>query len=237
AGPPRRLGRLLLVLILLGLVAAIAYAMMFMPKAEPKGKDEGGRTGQAGSASSAPAAQPPTDKPSPEKSKESAPASSSKPDPQSSGPDLAKGFVLRKDLEGFQLAVASGWDRQGKNGRGQVTYSGGKFDLIVVPGRDTVEATTGDPLEYQRENERELQPFRDSSWATSSGMRQVSVGDRISAEGQFTWFEGDDEVFVRNSAMLIDGRYHVVMVKGPESERDEVTRLFEQAVATYQPKI
>lgn len=42
------------------------------------------------------------------------------------------------------------------------------------------------------------------------------------------------ELYVRNVAVLIDGRYHVVQVRGPEGERDEVTRLFEQASATYQ---
>ena len=34
-------------------------------------------------------------------------------------------------------------------------------------------------------------------------------------------------------AMLVDGRYHVVQVSGPEAERDEVTRIYEQATATY----
>ena len=88
---------------------------------------------------------------------------------------------------------------------------------------------------YQRENERELQPFRDSSWATSSGMRRIEVGGRTMAEGQFTWRDSDGrEVFVRNLAMLVDGQYHVVQVLGPEAERDEVTRLYEQAAETYQ---
>jgi hypothetical protein len=35
--------------------------------------------------------------------------------------------------------------------------------------------------------------------------------------------------------IVVDGRYHVVQVRGPEAERDEVTRLYEQAAATYQP--
>jgi hypothetical protein len=55
------------------------------------------------------------------------------------------------------------------------------------------------------------------------------------AEGQFTWTNDQGrEIFVRNVAILIDGKYHVVQVRGPEAERDEVTRLFEQASATYQ---
>jgi hypothetical protein len=56
------------------------------------------------------------------------------------------------------------------------------------------------------------------------------------AEGQFTWQNSaGSEVFVRNLAIVVDGRYHVVQLRGPEAERDEVTRLYEQAAATYQP--
>ena len=88
---------------------------------------------------------------------------------------------------------------------------------------------------YQREHERELQPYRNSSWATATGLRTIDVGGRTMAEGQFTWTDGSGrELFVRNLAMLIDGRYHIVQVRGPEAERDEVTRLYEQASATYQ---
>ncbi len=34
-------------------------------------------------------------------------------------------------------------------------------------------------------------------------------------------------------ALLLNGRYHIVQVRGPDAERDEVTRLYEQAAATY----
>jgi len=90
-------------------------------------------------------------------------------------------------------------------------------------------------MAYQRDSERELEPYRASSWATSSGLKTIEVGGRTMAEGQFTW-TGEDggELYVRNLAVLIDGRYHVVQVRGPEAERDEVTRLYEQASATYQ---
>ncbi|EFE67599.1 serine/threonine protein kinase [Streptomyces viridosporus ATCC 14672] len=89
-------------------------------------------------------------------------------------------------------------------------------------------------MAYQRDDERELQPYRDSSWATSTGLKTIEVGGRTMAEGQFTWTGGDGgELYVRNLAALIDGRYHVVQVRGPEAERDEVTRLFDQAAATY----
>ncbi|MDQ8704306.1 protein kinase [Streptomyces sp. LHD-70] len=237
---PKRLGRMLLVLILLGLVAAVAYAVLFMPKAEPRGSegsDTGGRTGQAGSASSAPAepGQGGAGQDAPGDGNEESPTSQ-RPDPQSSGPDVPEGFELRKDPEGFRVAVAKGWERRGANSRSQVAYGSGQFELIVVPGRDKATGRSSDPLYYQREREVELQPFRDSTWATSTGMRRIDVGGQVRAEGQFTWTDsGGDEVYVRNAALLIDGRYHVVLVKGPEAERDEVTRLHEQAVAAYRP--
>jgi hypothetical protein len=114
-------------------------------------------------------------------------------------------------------------------------YSQGDFQLIVVPGRDSTSRYGSDLLAYQRESEPELQPFRDSTWATSSGMRSIDVGGRSMAEGQFTWGDGDGrKLFVRNLAVIVGGHYHVVQVRGPEAERDEVTRLFEQAEQTYQ---
>ncbi|MER7176454.1 serine/threonine protein kinase, partial [Streptomyces mesophilus] len=242
SGSPKRLGRLILILVLLGLAAAVAYAMAFMPKESTgdRGAGSDDRKDQAGSASSAPEDPGRTSpdggddkKPDDGKKPGKTPPKETKAPPAKGDGALPQGFVLRKDLEGFQLAVASGWDRAPANGRGQVVYSEGAFSLTVVPGRDSTEDYGDDPLAYQREDERELQPFRDSTWATSSGLRQVEVGQRKRAEGQFTWDEGDKKVYVRNAAIVIDGAYHIVLVKGPESERDEVTRLFEQAVATY----
>ncbi|WP_172384566.1 protein kinase [Streptomyces sp. MNP-20] len=245
---PRSLGRVLLLVILAGLVAAVTYAMLFMPKAD---ENEGaGRTGNAGESSTAPDDRPagngkpgrggdPDDKgegrddrPGKSPDGEKTPGSQQ---PQTTAPDLAPGFTLRKDTEGFRVAVASGWQRQAMNGRDQVLYTHGRFELLVVPGRDSTGDYGTDPMKYQKEDERELQPFRDSSWATSSGMRRVDVGGRAMAEGQFTW-QGSDgtEVFVRNLALIVDGKYHVVQVRGPEAERDEVDRLYEQASKSYQ---
>ncbi|MGW2228979.1 protein kinase [Streptomyces formicae] len=237
---PRSLGKLLLIAILAGLVAAVAYAMVFMPKSGDRAP--GGRTGSAGEVSSGPSTdggddkpgegQKPGGKPKDRPTRTKGPGSQ---EPQTTDPDLPRGFALRKDAEGFRVAVASGWDRQPKNGRGQVRYTHGDFELLLVPGRDGTDSFGGDPMKYQREHERELQPFRDSSWATSSGMRRIDVGGRAMAEGQFTWQDADGrEVFVRNLAMVVGGKYHVVQVRGPEAERDEVTRLYEQASSTYQ---
>ncbi|MFZ3559337.1 protein kinase [Streptomyces sp. BH055] len=235
---PRSLGRWLLVLILLGLVGAVAYAMVFMPKAGrgagsgAAGAPQENAAGVAPSASSGhrgePSREPSKPAASPGGKRSSTPSST---DPQS---DVAPGFVLREDDAGFEVAVAKGWQRTGKNGRGQVVYAHGAFELIVVPGRDSTGTYGKDPMKYQREDERELQPFRDSTWATSSGMKNIDVGGRAMAEGQFTW-QGSDgrEMYVRNLAMVIGGKYHVVQVRGPEAERDEVTRLYQQAYSTY----
>ncbi|GAA2585936.1 hypothetical protein GCM10010304_31160 [Streptomyces roseoviolaceus] len=237
---PSRLGRTLLLLVLLLMAAAIAYAMLFMPKSKTdgaEGTDGTDRTGSAGEVSQVPepdaSSEPRPDQTSPEPEK-SPSTSAGSAETQTAGPDVGDGFTLRKDSAGFQVAVAKGWDRTPRNGSGQVVYAKGDFELIVVPGRDSATEFGSDPMAYQRERERELQPYRDSSWATSTGLKTIEVGGRTMAEGQFTWTGGDGgELYVRNLAMLVDGRYHVVQVRGPEAERDEVTRLYEQAAATY----
>ncbi|WP_037626831.1 protein kinase [Streptomyces aureus] len=238
---PRRLGRNLLLLVLVLLAAAVAYAVVFMPKADRDGAadERTGNAGQAGpaspsggdpSASSAPSSDQSSPDPGTSPSKTAGSSSHT-----ASDPDVAQGFTLRKDPEGFQVAVASGWTRSPKNGRGQVVYSQGDFELIVVPGRDGTATYGSDPMTYQRESEKELQPFRDSTWATSSGMRRIDVGGRSMAEGQFTWQDSaGHSLYVRNLAILVSGHYHVVQVRGPDAERDEVTRLYEQASSTYQ---
>ncbi|MCL7368113.1 protein kinase [Streptomyces ardesiacus] len=233
---PRSLGRTLLLLILLALAGAVAYAMFFMPRSDTSGAGAADRTGAAGEASQAPPAKSPEADggPGPD-------GTSPKPDPGASrtagGPEtqsnVADGFTLRKDPEGFHVAVAEGWNRTPRNGSGQVVYGKGDFELIVVPGRDRASEFGDDPMTYQRDGEPELASYRASSWATSSGLKTIEVGGRTMAEGQFTWTGAAGELYVRNVAMLIDGRYHVVQVRGPEAERDEVSRLFEQAMATY----
>jgi hypothetical protein len=234
AGSPRRLGRLLLLLILAGMAALIAYAMVFMPKDGDTGAAGGpDRTGAAGAPD--PSDEPRPERESPQDEEPDPSRSAGSTEPQTTGPEVADGFTLRKDPEGFRVAVAEDWDRTAVNGRGQVVYSQGDFELIVVPGRDGAGEFGADPMTYQRDREPELQPYRDSSWATSAGLKSIEVGGRSMAEGQFTW-NGDDgsELYVRNLAILIDGHYHVVQVRGPEAQRDEVTRLFEQASASYQ---
>ncbi|QFZ74755.1 protein kinase [Streptomyces fagopyri] len=243
---PRRLGRNLVLLVLLLLAAAVAYAMVFMPKNDRTNGSDGSPADSAGQLSPAPrnssgtgadgsaSSEPRPDQTSPGDDR-SPSGQAGSPGTGSKAPGVPAGFTLRKDSAGFQVAVADGWDRSPKNGRGQVVYSHGDFELIVVPGRDSTATYGSDPLTYQRERESELQPFRDSTWATSSGMRRIDVGGRTMAEGQFTWQNSaGQELYVRNLVIVSGGRYHIVQVRGPEAETDEVTRLYEQASATYQ---
>ncbi|MGW8061929.1 protein kinase [Streptomyces ziwulingensis] len=242
ARSPRSLGRTLLLLILLALAGAVAYALFLMPKNDTNGTGGTDRTGAVGGASQAPPGRSPdvSSEPRPEQtSPETGPSASGtgagSAETQTTDPDVADGFTLRQDPEGFRVAVAEGWDRTPRNGSGQVVYGKGDFELIVVPGRDRANDHGDDPMAYQRDSEPELASYRASSWATSSGLKTIEVGGRAMAEGQFTWTgAGGGELYVRNVAILMDGRYHVVQVRGPEAERDEVTRLFEQASATYQ---
>ncbi|MFG3475108.1 protein kinase [Streptomyces sp. NPDC047980] len=224
---PRSLGRTLLFLILLVLAAAIAYAVLFMPKAGPGSAP---RSSPASSSSQGP-------------DRQGAPAGEAggDPSPDGTGPqtsapavDLADGYVVRVDPEGFRIGVDKTWQRRPVNDSGQVRYVGGDFTLIVVPGRDTVAANGSDPMAYQRDKERELQPFRDSSWSTASGLRRIDVGKQAMAEGQFTWQDSTGrEVYVRNLAMIVGGGYHVLQVIGPEDQRDKVTEIYQQATAAY----
>jgi serine/threonine protein kinase len=231
---PRRLGRTLLAVVLLGLAAAAAYAMLFMPKSGTT-DEEAGATGGPGPAPGQTAGADRQDG-GPTGQGGGQPGQSPGSDqPETTHPGLPSGFTLRKDPEGFQIAVPDGSHRQPMNGQDQVVYSKDGFQVIVVPGRDTAKSFGSDPMVYQREKEHELGPFRDSSWATSSGMRTTQVGDRVMAEGQFTWQDDSGGgVYVRNMALLVGGRYHIVQVRGPESQRDKVDSLYEQASTTYQ---
>ncbi|MFG2871760.1 protein kinase [Streptomyces sp. NPDC048338] len=231
---PRSLGRNLLLLILLLLVGAFAYAVLFMPRQGAEGDRPAGQGSQAPGGGSTGRSAPPSAgtsvKPSPGKT------APTKATPTSGTPaaDLAAGYTLRTDPEGFQVGVASGWRRSPINDAGQVRYTGGEFTLIVVPGRDTVQAGGSDPMAYQRTRERELQPWRDSSWSSASGLRRIDVGRQAMAVGQFTWQDSTGrEVFVRNLALIERGRYHVVQVIGPENARDKVSEIYDQAVKAY----
>ncbi len=228
---PRRLGRLLLLLILVALAGAVAYALVFMPRQERNaGQARTDRTGAAGAQSAAPDGTGAKSGPG-----SSAAASMGEQEPQTSEPaGVAKGFTLRQDPKGFAVSVAENWQRRGENDRGQVVYIGGDYELIVVPGRDKVSEYGSDPMAYQQDKEPELAPYRSSSWSGASGLRRIDVGRTAMAEGTFNWNDSSGrQVYVRNAAMILEGRYHLLQVIGPANDQRAVDRFYDQATATY----
>lgn len=223
---PHRLGRLLLGVILLVLIGAVLYALLFMPRtAESAEQTTPDRTGSPGALSATPNGPGPDGKASAEGAGERR--------TEGSG-EVAQGFTLRRDPKGFSVAVAKDWQRRGANAHGQVVYAGGGFELIVVPGRDKASEFGTDPMAYQQDKEPELDAFRASSWSGASGLRRVDIGRTAGAEGTFNWGNGNGhQVYVRNSAMILGGRYHVLQVIGPMDGQHSVDSFFDQATATY----
>ncbi|MFF0744409.1 protein kinase [Streptomyces sp. NPDC004111] len=244
ARQPRSLGKWLFVLIMAGLAAAVVYAVMFLPKDEGTSPGENTGSGQpapSGQQSGGPQPQPertggqPAGRPTADSGRGSdSPSTPAPPAQQNPASDLPPGYTLAKDRDGFQVAVDKNWRRSPMNDSRQVRYQGNDIELVVVPGRDTVKDKGGDPMAYQLKEERELQPLRDSTWASSGGLRRISVGQQAMAEGQFTWKDSSGrDVFVRNRAMIVGGAYHIIQVIGPDSQRDEVTRVYDAAVLHY----
>lgn len=241
-GSPRRLGARLLIGVLLLLVAALVYAMTAMPGrntgAGPAGGAErtvpaqvpgsGSDDGKGGPGPTS--AAPTTTSPSATDSPGTTPSAGAPP-----GTDLGGDFALRKDAAGFSVAVHTGWQRVGRNAQGQIRYTEGDFQLIVVPGRDSVADHGDDPLGYQLD-EPELAAFRASDWASAGGLRSLDLAGAPAAEGEYSWRDPSGrQVYARNVAVIRGGAYHVVLVIGPDSRRSEVKRLFEKAAETYRP--
>ncbi|MEU7485588.1 protein kinase [Streptomyces sp. NPDC042319] len=230
-GGPRRLGMLLLGLVLLLVVGAVLIAVLFLPgSGSDAGASGGARSaGPSGAATGAPA-------PDPARSQPEGTDSGSSHSQTTAPAGIADGFEMRDDPEGFRVAVHKGWQRQAKNGKGQVRYTKGDFELIVVPGRDTAKRFGSDPMAYQQDKEAELAPFRDASWTSTSGLRRTDVGRTAMAEGTFTWGEDSNAAtYARNLALLDGGRYHLVLVIGPDRDRAEVDRFYEQASTSFRP--
>lgn len=236
---PRTLGLMLVALVLALLAAAVVYAVVFLPRGGTA--DEGG----AAPTRTLPAQVPGGDDkpqgshaPSAPRSPSRTPASSAPPTRPAS-PDntvttgLGGDFQLRTDPAGFHLAVPNGWQRSGRNGDGQVRYTGGDYQLLVVPGRDSVADKGSDPMAYQND-EPELAGFRASGWSSASGLRRLDMGGTPAAEGEFSWSDtAGQQLFARNLVMIRDGKYHVVLVVGPDNRRSDVKRYFEKAAETY----
>ncbi|MFJ4905829.1 protein kinase [Streptomyces sp. NPDC093249] len=235
SGTPKSLGRTLVVLVFLLLGGAVAYAVLVMPG---DGETPNGPTA-TGPAPSGTARNsgttPPTGGPSATTARPTAPRTT-QPPADTSAPALAAGYALRKDPEGFRIGVPNGWRRSPINDAGQVRYTGGDFTMIVVPGRDSVRENGSDPLEYQNTRERELDPWRASSWSGAERTRRVDIGRMATATGSYWWLDGTGrQVFVRNLALVDGGWYHVVQVIGPYVDSDKVSEIFDEATKAFRP--
>ncbi|MFI9060442.1 protein kinase [Streptomyces sp. NPDC053429] len=224
---PRSLGRTLLVGILALLAAAVAYAMLFMPRsADP------GTAGPPQAATDAPTTAPPGQAPPAASAGTPSGSPESKPAPQTNAP-APPGYTTQQDPEHFQIAVPEGWERRGINEAGQVRYTDGQFTLTVVPGRDKVEGSP-DPATYQKDKEPELSPYRSSTWASGGDVKTTRVGNQLRATGRYTWIDATGRsVVARNFVVALGGSYHVVLVTGPQDEEGKVTEVFDKATASY----
>ncbi|MEV7589223.1 protein kinase [Streptomyces sp. NPDC089922] len=226
AGPrkPLALGRTLLLGVLALLAAGVAYAVLFLPRADVGGAGDE-RPGAEARPSPSATAGSPTSRPAPQTT---APAAS-QPAPAPAPP----GYTTQQDPEHFEIAVPDGWERRGINEAGQVRYTDGQFVLTVVPGRDKVQGNP-DPAAYQKDKEPELTPYRTSTWSTVGEVKTTTVGQQLRATGRYTWIDGTGRnVYARNFVVALAGSYHVVLVTGPEDEQSKVTEVFEKATASY----
>ncbi|MFD1830414.1 serine/threonine protein kinase [Streptomyces desertarenae] len=243
---PRRLGMVLVGLVLLLLTGTLVYAAVFMPGADTgsSGDTANQRPGRVGARPEVPEQQeapPPAAEPGEageaggsDGPGASEPSGAERPqtDDPAEGPD---GYVLHRNGAGFRLALPEGTRSAGRNGDGQYVFtrSGSGVEIVVVPGRDTTDRYGSDPMAYLTGEQRELDAYRAADWATSSGMRRIEVGRTVMAEGRFSWRDGRGSTYVRDRAVIVDGRYHTVLVRGPESSRADVDRLFEDIADTY----
>ncbi|MET7637554.1 protein kinase [Streptomyces sp. NPDC005438] len=210
---PRHLGRWLVGLVMLALVAAVAFVTLFLPEGDTGNQrgsvnPDNSSEGSSGGSGDEPSAQP-----------------SHKAPP---------GYQTRRDPSGFQIAVPQGWQKKGKNSRGQVRFLGDGLELTVVPGRDSAKRFGQVPADYQREKEPELADFRSADWAETGKQREITVGSTPMAQGAFSWGNGALRSYLRNRAVLIDGRYHLVIVRGELSDRKRIDERFDALVDTYQ---
>ncbi len=226
---PRRPGLLLLVSVLVVLAALVGFAMVFGKK-PPAGSDRalpaqvsGGDSPSTAPSSAAPGGGAAT------------PATPATPT-GAPMPQLAPGFSLRQDPAGFTVAVHDGWTRSaGPDGSVVFTSGGSAYRLTVVRGRDAVGGSAPDAITYETENEPELSAFRASTWSSSSDLRTLQVNGLPAAEGQFSWRDPHTgtELYGLNLAVQRAGHYDVLLLTGPDTDRDLVTAYFTQSAQAF----
>ncbi|WP_190232854.1 serine/threonine protein kinase [Streptomyces avicenniae] len=231
---PRRLGMLLVTLVLLGLAGGIGYVLAFMPDS---GREDDRSAGGEGTAQEQPPAEePPADPPGDDPA-----APSSEPTDDTTRPSPAEGdqepaplpdgWTAQDDPAGFSLAVPDGWQRR-EDGGGRIVYADGALEIVVVAGRDSAEEFGDDPMAYQLSQQPELAAYRAYQFGEESGLIQTRVGNVEMAEGVFSWRENGDLVAF-NRVMLVDGAYHVVLVRGPADQEQRLQEVYGVTAGSY----
>ncbi|UCM89926.1 protein kinase family protein [Streptomyces marincola] len=232
SGGPRRLGRALLVVVLLGLAGAVASVLAFMSEDRTTGGaappvPESGEPEPGGPTAGA----PPPDEPAPRPTGDATRPSPAEGDQQLAPPP--EGYEVREDESGFALTVPQDWERRGENAEGQVIFAGEGLELVVVAGRDRVGEFADDPLDYQMGEEPELAGYRAYQFRSAEDLYETRVGDVLGAEGVFAWRDAQGDRVAFNRVVLIDGGYHVVQVRGPADQRERLGDVYEVASESY----
>lgn len=238
-GGPRRLGGILLTLVLFGLAGTVAYVLAFMSGDDTPRRGAGGPPASEEPTDPAEPETPPDDEPTdPTSEPESDPEESEDPtntSPAEDGQEPAAppdGYETREDPEGFALTVPEGWRRQGMNGDGQVVYGEGGIEIVVVSGRDRAQQYGDDPMRYQLTRQPELADYRNYQFGTVSGLTTTAVGNATMVEGVFGWQDGGDRV-AYNQVVLLDDAYHIVMVRGPADQQDRINAIYDVTAGSY----
>lgn len=225
---PRRLGKLLLTLTLLGLAGSIAYIVLFLAE------DPQDRAGQP-PVSSEPSTEPTPDPPDPSGGADDADGADDGggADPgRAGGRGLPQGYVVLEDPAGFSMSLPEDWSRT-TTSDGAVVFSDGEVEIVVVPGRDGTDQYAQGPMAYQMDHLGELDGFRADTYATSSGLRETRVGASVMAQGNFRWRADGSEWIAHNQVMQLGDRYHVVLVRGPVGAGDTVAEVFDAVADSY----
>ncbi len=232
---PRRLGLLLVVLIFVALVALVLYAMLLMPHQKTGAHSLPASVSSGDSGGTGTAASPSTTATAPASGGHTSPPASASPPAKPPTAALGADFAVRHDPAGFSVAVHKGWTRSaGPKGETVFSSSGGVFRLIVVRGRDAAASFGGDPVGYETLQEPELSGFYASTWTSSSTKTLVVNGDPA-AEGGFSWRDphSGTELYASNLAVLRGGRYDIVMLVGPYSQRQVTADYFAKSAETF----
>lgn len=163
-------------------------------------------------------------------------ASPSTPDLSTLPPGLSTDVSVYRDPDaGFQLLVHNDLRPKGTTPEGQVWFEDDdEVDMVVAPGLDTVERVGEDLEKYQRLGEPELREYRDSKTTAMFGVDELDLNGSPAIKGEFSWRdEKNVEFYARNLVILHDGKYHVVLVKGPKRDRSEISQYFEKAAGSY----